>query len=275
MSSADLQPGVGIEGSLENQERQSDRRLQRVADYVLQHAVSFEPAGGAEFGGALRMDENQRAELFGLGPGWMKFRVRQLLAVDAAANQCAAQSELLDRIFELLGGEIRMLQSHGREADELVGLRRASLGEFLVLQLDHLTGEVGLGFVPKDRVDAERFNVDALLVHRLDAVWRDHERGLLHLQSHQRIRVGHLAMGVHVDGPNAFSVDYDLTTPLRGLRQSRGQQATSNEYRASQRTSRSAEHFPSVRHQHFPRCKPLFPAKKSKSFCRSCLARFR
>jgi branched-chain amino acid transport system permease protein len=42
------------------------------------------------------MDENQRAELFGLGPEWMKFRVRQLLVVDAAANQCAAKSELLD-----------------------------------------------------------------------------------------------------------------------------------------------------------------------------------
>src|SRR5215472_17432116 len=235
-----------------------------VADYVLQHAVSFEPAGSAEFGGALRMDENQRAELFGLGPEWMKFRVRQLLAVDAAANQCAPQSELLDRIFELLGGEIRVLQSHRREADEPVGLRRTNLGEFLVLQLDHLTGEVGLGFVPKDRVDAERFNVDALLVHRLDAVWRDHEQALLHLQAHQRIRVRHLAMGVHVDGANAFSVDYDLTSPLRRLRQSRAQQATSNERQASQRTSRSAEHFPSVRHQHFPRCKRLYSWLKSK-----------
>jgi hypothetical protein len=66
-------------------------------------------------------------------------------------------------------------------------------------------------------------------------------------------------MGVHVDGPNAFSVDYDLTTPLRRLRQSKGQQATSNEYRARQRTSRSAEHFPSVRHQHFPDVSDFIP----------------
>src|SRR5262249_50657443 len=73
-------------------------------------------------------------------------------------------------------------------------------------------------------------------------------------------------MGVHVDGANAFSVDYDLTMPLRRLRQSRGQQATSNEYRASQRTSRSAEHFPSVRHQHFPRRERLYSRLKIEAF---------
>jgi hypothetical protein len=66
-------------------------------------------------------------------------------------------------------------------------------------------------------------------------------------------------MGVHVDGPNALSVDYDLTTPLRRLRQSRGEQATSNERQTSQGTSRSAEHFPSVRHQHSPDVSDFIP----------------
>ena len=55
------------------------------------------------------MDENQRAELFGLGPERMEFRIRQLLAIDAAADQRAAQSELPDRNYDLLGGEIRVL----------------------------------------------------------------------------------------------------------------------------------------------------------------------
>src|ERR1700757_4732137 len=104
MSGADLETGIGIERSLENQMRQSDRRFERVADHVVQHAVPFEAAGSAEFCRALRMDENQHAEVFGLSPERAKLGVRQLLAIDAAADQRAAQSELLDRNFELLGG---------------------------------------------------------------------------------------------------------------------------------------------------------------------------
>ncbi len=99
--------------------------------------------------------------------------VGQLLAVDAAADQSAPQSEPLDCMFELLGCEIRVLQGNRGQADEAVRLCRADVGELLVLQLDDLTGEVGLGLVPKDRVEAERF--DALLIHHLDAFRRDHE----------------------------------------------------------------------------------------------------
>ena len=74
-------------------------------------------------------------------------------------------------MFELRGCEIGVLQGYRRQADKAVRLCRADLGEFLVLQLDDLSGEVGLGLVPKDRVEAERFDVDALLIHRLDAFW--------------------------------------------------------------------------------------------------------
>ena len=45
MSSADLQSGVAIERSLENQVRQCDGRFERIADHVVQHTVPFEPAG--------------------------------------------------------------------------------------------------------------------------------------------------------------------------------------------------------------------------------------
>src|SRR5438105_3103898 len=89
----------------------------------------------------------------------MEFGIRKPLAVDAAADQSAAQSEPLGGMFELLGCE--MLQRHRRQADEAVRLCRADVGELLVLQLDDLTGEVGLGLVPEDRVEAERFDVDA------------------------------------------------------------------------------------------------------------------
>ena len=79
----------------------------------------------------------------------MEFGIGELLAVDAAADQRAAQSEPLDRMFELLGGGIGVLQGYRRQADKAVRLCRADLGEFLVLQLDDLSGEVGLGLVPK------------------------------------------------------------------------------------------------------------------------------
>ena len=150
---------------------------------------------------------------------------------------------MLDRLLELLGGKIRVLQSDRRQTDKPVRLRRADLGELRILQFDDLPGEVGLGLVPKDRVDAERFDVDALFVHRRDAFRRDHERRRLHLQPHQRIGLRHVAMRMHVDSPHALSIDDDLAPPLRGLRRRRAQ--TASDKRQS-RASSMAKHFSSV-----------------------------
>ena len=43
-------------------------------------------------------------------------------------------------------------------------------------QLDDLASEVGLGFVPEDRVKAQRFDVDVLPVDRRDPFRREDER---------------------------------------------------------------------------------------------------
>ena len=56
------------------------------------------------------MDEYQHAELLGLAPEWMKFWIGQFLAIDTAADKRTTQSELFDGIFELVSGEVRMLQ---------------------------------------------------------------------------------------------------------------------------------------------------------------------
>src|SRR5262245_27125188 len=69
------------------QVRERDRRLQRVADGVLEPAAALQPArdlGGHAAG--LGMDEDEHAERLRLGPERMKLRVRELLAVDAAAD---------------------------------------------------------------------------------------------------------------------------------------------------------------------------------------------
>ena len=63
----------------------------------------------------------------------MEFGIGELLAVDAAADQSAAQSELFDSMLELLGCEIGVLQGYRCQADEPVRLCRADLGELLVL----------------------------------------------------------------------------------------------------------------------------------------------
>src|SRR4051812_19815199 len=120
------------------------------------------------------MDKNHHTELFGLGPERMELGIRQLLAIDAAADQRTAQSEPLDPILELLCRDIRMLYGDGGQANEAVRLRPTYLGELLILQLDDLIGEVGLSLGPKVRIDAERFYVDALLTHYPDALRRDH-----------------------------------------------------------------------------------------------------
>ena len=52
----------------------------------------------------------------------MEFGIGQFLAGDAAADADAAEAELLDRVFDLLRGEVGMLQRRGREGDEAVGL---------------------------------------------------------------------------------------------------------------------------------------------------------
>ncbi len=115
------------------------------------------------------MQEDEHAEFLRLGPDRVEFLRRQFLAIDASPDGGAAQAERLDAVDKLLDREIRMLQRHGREGDEALLMRRAEFGELFVLNPDELRREVALGLVP-ERIDAERLDVDALRVHRLDAV---------------------------------------------------------------------------------------------------------
>src|SRR5437660_2235268 len=84
---ADLEPGEAVERALEDQVRERDGRLERVADHVVEQAVALEAVGN--LGGdprALGMDEDRHAELLGLGPELVELWVAELLAVDAAAD---------------------------------------------------------------------------------------------------------------------------------------------------------------------------------------------
>src|SRR5882672_10163180 len=164
VSRADLEAGKAVERSLEDQVRERNRRVERIADDVAEAPAASEPLLES-CGSPLRMDENQAAELFRLRPERMKLRVGQLLACDVRADRAAAQAEFLHALLELLGGEIRVLQGHGGKGDEALGPGCAQLGELLVLQPDERSREIALGLVPAG-IDAERLDVDALLVHR-------------------------------------------------------------------------------------------------------------
>ena len=107
-----------------------------------------------------------------------------------------------------------MLQGHRREGDEPVGLGPADLGQRLVLDPDELLGHVAVRRVPVG-VDAERLHVDALRVHRGEALpGIGHQEGLgLELAPHQRHRGGDRAVRVHVHRLHAFAAHHHLAPP--------------------------------------------------------------
>jgi hypothetical protein len=62
-----------------------------------------------------------------------------------------------------------------------------------------------------------------------------------------------MAMGVHVDSPNALSIDNHFATPLRRLRQRGSRQTASDKRETRQRAGSTAEHFSAVcHHLRFP-----------------------
>ncbi len=136
MRGEDLQAGEAVEGPLEDQVLQGDRGVERVADGVRQPAVALETLG--ELRRALRVNEQHGAELFRLCPHRVEFGIGKALARDAATDLGAAQAELLHGVLELLHREVGNCRASEAKRGEAVRLRRAQLGELLVLQLDDL-----------------------------------------------------------------------------------------------------------------------------------------
>src|SRR5262249_60383526 len=107
---ADLEPGEAIQRALEDEVGERDGRVERVSDGVGQPAVTLEAPG--EVGCALRMNEDEHAELLRLGPERMKLRIGELVVGDARADGGAAEPELLDPVDQLLHRQIRELEGY-------------------------------------------------------------------------------------------------------------------------------------------------------------------
>src|SRR5260221_5514905 len=118
MRGTDLEAGKAVERAFEDQVRQRDRGLERVSDGVGQQAAATQPAARLQLAGAKWMHEDEHAQLFALGPERMELGVGQLEAGDAAADTNAAEAKLLDRVLDLFGRELGMLQRRRRESDE-------------------------------------------------------------------------------------------------------------------------------------------------------------
>ena len=68
-----------------------------------------------------------------------------------------------------------MLERDRREPDKPIGMGGTPRSHRFVLNFDEAIGQLAIGAVPI-RVDADRLDVDALLVHHAYAVGAEHER---------------------------------------------------------------------------------------------------
>src|SRR5262245_1318704 len=172
------------------------------------------------------MNEDERLQLLGLLPERIELGRTDFLALNAATDGGADQSEVLHAVLELLGGEFGELQRNRRVADETAGDRLAHLRDLDALEVIEATGKIAVGAVPEG-VDAERLHVDAVLVHVGDALGLDWEAevafellagGTLERRAADQVEHrGHRAVSVHVDGSHAAAADDDFA-PRRGLR---------------------------------------------------------
>ena len=87
------------------------------------------------------MHEQHHTEFLGLGPERIELSIGKLLPFDAAPNRGASHAELLDRVIELIGRQIRVLQRDRRHSDKAVPMRRTVLRDFLILERDQLASQ--------------------------------------------------------------------------------------------------------------------------------------
>ena len=161
------------------------------------------------------MDEQNRAELFRLGPHRMELGIGEILSLHAAADGGDAQALLLDRGLQLLHCKIRKLQSQRGEGRKAVRPRRAQLGEFFVVHLDDLGRGVAVLAVP-ERIDRQHLHIDRHRIHFLETLLDDDEmlRNALGRRQHLVGRVAHqverfmeIAVRVNVDGQDALTAN--------------------------------------------------------------------
>src|SRR5260370_37781909 len=95
VSGADLEPRMAVEHAAENQFRQRDGRIRRIADYVGEIVGRDSRTEGA----SRRMNKNEGVELLDLAPNRLQAWVGQFEIVDGAAHNNAFQAQGLNGVI--------------------------------------------------------------------------------------------------------------------------------------------------------------------------------
>lgn len=140
----------------------------------------------------------------------------EVLAGHAAANADTAEAKRLDRLLDLVGGEVGILQCGGRKGDEPIWLRGTELDEGLVLDPNQFSDGIALGPVPV-WIDAECLDIDARLIHLRQTVadigpqeTRRFERVIDQLR-----RLRDDAMRMHINGLDPLATHDNLAAAMR------------------------------------------------------------
>ena len=119
---------MALQHAVEDQVVQRNRRLQRIADDVVEIEAGEAP-GVRE---AVGVDHDQHAEFLGLLPERREGGIGQLAAGDIGQDLHALEAELADAALELLGRLVAVGHRHAAEALEAVGLLGDELGDAVV-----------------------------------------------------------------------------------------------------------------------------------------------
>jgi hypothetical protein len=160
------------------------------------------------------MHEHHDAKLGRLAPERIVLGQREVFAVDMPADGRCAQAKSLHAVLELLRREIRKLERARSHPHEPIRVLPDEFGETFVLRPHDPPGEIAiLDLVPPEAVDAQRLNVNPLLVDQRDPVRAKRTSpalfGVLGVQD-DRCHFWHRGVRVDVHDAHATTADHHL-----------------------------------------------------------------
>ena len=127
------------------------------------------------------MEIDRHVELLGALVDRPEFLEVEKFAVRHAVQHGALEAELGHRALELVGGGLRVDGGKRGEGGEALGVGRADLGEAVVDLPRQVGGDVGTKLLRRRRAMREHLDVDAGLVHLLEAQAAEIEEPLVGL----------------------------------------------------------------------------------------------
>ena len=233
--------GKALEIAVEHQLPDAQRGIQGMSDRVREIMILH----AADQAGAERMQEDHHVELLDARKEFFQAGAGEVDAPDIGAEFDAAEAELLDGAVELGDGHAGILQRHRAHAHQPVGVfgdhvgdmvvdhvaavarhfRRRRIDEVAGIGRDHLhvdavavhVGEAGVEIGQFWKVDlaALRLNAFGQRVDMGVGVRRFAAAGNAGGLQHHRIRLGHHAVAMDVDGAPGLGLAANVTARCR------------------------------------------------------------